>query len=111
MSNLTAAEVGAKIRAYETGESNDLTGVHELTADRLRAQRAKREELHRAFEAGQAEAAKEREARLRADYLSVPGNAESGWQRDKARILADDAIGRMRAAQGGSLIAPHEFLA
>lgn len=108
---LSLDEMRRKQDAYAAGRSNDLEGVGELTAERLRAERAKREELHRVYEARQAEAAKEREARLRADYLSVPGNAESGWQRDKARILADDAIGRMRATQSGSLIAPHEFLA
>jgi len=107
---LSPNEVHAKIAAYEAGTSSDLAGIAELTADRLRAERAKREELHRVFDAKQAEAAKEREAMAKARYLAA-GNSESNWTRDRDRVLGDEAMARMRAKQGGSLIAPHEFLA
>lgn len=106
---LSLEETRRKMDAYERGESNDLAGIAEPTAEKLRAERAKREELRRVFDAKQAEAATQREAMTKARYLAA-GNTEADWARDKARVLSDDAMARMHAKQGGALISPAEMM-
>lgn len=106
---LSASEVRRKIDAYERGESNDLTGISEPTVEALQATRARREALHATFEANQRKKEQAEEQAAQARYLGSGGTA-AGWQRDKARVLGDLAVERMRR-QSGSLIAPHEFLA
>lgn len=107
---LSVRESQDKIAAYEAGTSNDLSGVSDSTAERLRSERSRREELRQSFEARQAAEAERREAMTRARYLAS-GNTEADWARDKARVLSDDAMARMRAKQGGALISAAEMLA
>ena len=106
---LSVRESQDKIAAYEAGQSNDLAGVSDSTAERLRSERSRREELHRTFEARQAAESQRREEMLRSRYMASGGTPE-GWARDRARILSDDAINAMQR-QSGSLLTPAEFLA
>lgn len=106
---LSASEVQTKIDNYSAGRSNDLAGISEPTVEKLKGERAQREAMRLAYEARQAEAAKTREDLLHGRYLSS-GGTESGWARDKARILSDDAVNRFQR-QSGSLLTKEQFLA
>lgn len=96
-------ESEAKRLAYEQG-------VAERRAERESAAAQAEAERTKAFEASEAEKAKQRESVLRGQYLSVPGNTQESWTRDRARVLSDDAVTRMRTAQSGALISPAAML-
>ena len=84
--------------------------IEELRAEREAASTKAKAERDAEFAAREAEKAKQRESVLRGQYLSVPGNTEEGWERDRARVLSDDAVTRMRTAQSGALISPAAML-
>ncbi len=106
---LSPRESQLKREAYARGESNDLSGLPDFMVEKLQAERAKREELRKAFDEAQKQKEQAEEQAAEARYLASGGTA-AGWQRDKARVLGDLAVERMRR-QSGSLISPAEFLA
>lgn len=77
------------IERYERGEDVDISDLSQPTIDRLQSERAKREEMTRRYEAGQAKQGEFREAELRTRFLAN-GGTTAQWEREKAAILAED---------------------
>lgn len=87
---------------------------HEAAVAEMRAERESADEKAKAerdaeFAAREARLAAVQEGLLRARYLSSGGTLE-GWERDRDRVLSNDAMKRMESYQGGALISPAEML-
>lgn len=98
---------------WDEGEAKRLaheSAIAEMRAERQAAQDKAQAERTQAFEAEEAAKAKARETMLRGQYLSVPGNTQEGWERDRDRVLSNDAMKRMESYQGGALISPAAML-
>lgn len=108
---LSKEETRRKIEAFEAGTSSDLTGVPDVTAEKLKARRDALEASRSSYEADQAAKGEERSETLRLGFIAS-GGTNAQWAKEGGAIVAADRAERARTAAAApkSLIPSDQFL-